>query len=131
MIGFLGPRPATTSFGTPMEMFQHDSARTFRFVLRGKLAGSRVLELKQAWTTAQSILNGKELIVDVSGITAADQSGLDLLSRMRESGARLSAALPPKSEGFLRSLGLPVAAPNGRRNRPRALWLLRFAGFDR
>ena len=98
-----------------MEMYQHDSAGRFQFVLRGELAGNRVLGLEQAWTTAKSILNGKELVVDVSGITVADESGVDLLSRMRDSGARLNAALPPKSEELLRSLGLPAAAPRVRR----------------
>jgi ABC-type transporter Mla MlaB component len=114
-----------------MEMFQHDSAKRFQFVLRGELAGNRVQDLEQAWTTAKSILNGKELVVDVSGITDADESGMDLLSRMRESGARLTVALPPKSEEFLRSLGLPAAAPNGRSVGVRALRFLRLAGLDR
>jgi len=114
-----------------MEMLLHDSATTFRFVLRGELAGGRVQDLEQAWTTAKSILAGKEVVVDVSGITDADESGVDLLSRMRESGARLTAALPPKSEELLRSLGLPVAAPSGRRVGPRVLRFLRFEGLDR
>ena len=42
--------------------------------------------LERAWTTAKSILEGKELVVDVSGLTNVDPSGVDLLSRMRESG---------------------------------------------
>jgi len=111
-----------------MEMYQHDSATLFRFVLRGDLAGAVVQELEHAWTTAKSILDGKELAVDVSGITNADESGVALLSRMRESGARLTAALPPASEQFLRCLGLPAAAPKGRVVRPRVLRFLRYAG---
>jgi hypothetical protein len=96
-----------------MKIYLHDSANTFQFVLRGALAGSCVLDLEQAWTTARSILDGKELVVDLSGTTDADESGVNLLSRMRASGARLTVALPPKSEGLLRSLGLPVPAPGG------------------
>ncbi len=103
-----------------MEIYQHDSSATFRFVLRGQLAGSRVQELEHAWNAAKSILAGKELVVDISGVANADRAGLDLLSRMRESGARLSAALPPESEEFLRSLGVPAAAPRATR---RAAWL--------
>lgn len=99
-----------------MEMYQHDSAAMFRFVLRGELTRDHVRELECAWTTAKSILDGKELAVDISGITNADPSGIDLLSRMRESGARLTAALPPESEEILRSLGVPVAAPSGWRH---------------
>lgn len=97
-----------------MTMYQHDSPTTYRFVLRGELAGERVQDLEQAWNTAKSILDGKELVVDVSGITDADHSGVGFLARMRESGARLTAALPPESEELLRSLGLPVPAPRSR-----------------
>src|SRR5438046_231749 len=93
-----------------MEMYQHDGATMFRFVLRGDLTGGDVPELEHAWTTAKSILNGRDLAVDVSGLTNADESGVDLLFRMRDSGARLSAPLPLASEELLRSLGVPVAA---------------------
>jgi ABC-type transporter Mla MlaB component len=109
-----------------MDLYQHDSATMFQFVLRGELGGDSVGDLEHAWTTAKSILAGKELVVDVSGITNADPSGVNLLSRMRESGARLTAALPPASKGVLSSLGLPVAAPDGRHGRLRAWRLLRF-----
>lgn len=81
-----------------MEIYQHDSGVMFLFVLRGELIGSRVGELEQAWSTARSILRGKELVVDVSGVTNADREGVELLSRMRESGARLSPALPREFE---------------------------------
>jgi ABC-type transporter Mla MlaB component len=111
-----------------MEMYLHDSVKTLQFVLRGELVGSRVLDLEHAWTTAKSVLGGKELVVDVSGITDADESGVNLLFRMRESGARLTAALPPKSEEFLRSLGLSVAAPGSERHRSKRLRFLGLAG---
>jgi len=77
-----------------MEMYQHDSSRRFRFVLRGQLAGTTVYELEAAWTTAKSILAGKELVVDIHGVTEADPSGIQLLCRMRESGARIDPAMP-------------------------------------
>ena len=108
-----------------MEMYQHDSAAMFRFVLRGDLTGGCVSELEHAWTTAKSILNGRGLVVDVSGITHADEFGVDLLSRMRDTGARLAAALPPASEEFLRPLGVAVAAPGGKLFRNKVLRFLR------
>ena len=78
-----------------LEMYQHDGETTFRFVLRGELAGAGCDELEHAWTTAKSILGGKQLVVDISGLDKADQSGIELLSRMsRESGARVQPALP-------------------------------------
>ncbi len=84
-----------------MQLYQHDTSSRFRFVLQGSLEGPSVAELEHAWTTAASILKGKELIVDVSGLTGTDEHGLNLLSRMRERGARLTADTPP---------GLPVLA---------------------
>ncbi len=89
-----------------MNLYQHDSAATFRFVLRGELAADRVQELEHAWNTAKSILGKKEVVVEISGITKADPFGVGLLCRMRKSGARLTAALPPESAEFIRSMGL-------------------------
>jgi ABC-type transporter Mla MlaB component len=79
-----------------MDIYQHDSARAFRFVLSGDLTGDGVQRLEWAWITAQSILGAKELIIDISGIANADPAGVGLLSRMRESGARVTRALPPE-----------------------------------
>jgi len=108
-----------------MEMYLHDSAAMFRFVLHGDLKGGRVPELEHAWTTAKSVLNDRDLVIDVSGITNADQFGVELLSRMRDSGARLTAPLPLASEEFLQSLGVPVAAPSGELLRNKVLRFLR------
>ena len=101
---------------TRMDMYLHDSATAFRFVLRGELCGPAVQELQQAWTTAQSILDGKESVVDVSGLTAADQAGLDLLLRFKQSGAGLKAPKSPKSAQLLRCLGLSLDAPAAERS---------------
>lgn len=105
-----------------MEIHQHDSPSLFRFVLRGDLAGPSTQELEHAWTTAQSILGKKEFVVDVGGLTHAEESGFQLLLRMRASGARLVAAEPPESAELAQSLGVPSAAPE----RPRAARFLRF-----
>jgi len=109
-----------------MDLYQHDSAGMFRFVLRGDLSGTSVREFEQAWNTATSIATRKEIVVDLSGVTDADAAGVGLLSRMRESGVRLTAMLPPKSEALLRS-GMLLAAPethhSGRREvRLMQLW---------
>lgn len=98
-----------------MDMYLHDSATTFRFVLRGELIGDHVEGLRHAWTTAQSILGTKELIVDLSGITTADAAGFETLSEMRRSGARLTGESSPASAESLVSLGVPAVAPVCRR----------------
>ena len=93
-----------------MQMYLNDSVKTFEFVLQGELAGDAVRSLEHAWITATSILDGKDVFVDVSALTAADSKGIELLDRITASGARLRAALQPHSEDFLRSLGFAVAA---------------------
>jgi ABC-type transporter Mla MlaB component len=93
-----------------MDLYQHDSAAMFRFVLRGDLSGMSVREFEQAWQTAASIATGKQIVVDLSDVTNADAAGLELLSRMRESGARLIAAPSARSEAFLRT-GMLVGPP--------------------
>ena len=113
-----------------MQMYLNDSAKTFEFVLRGELTDDAVENLEHAWITATSILNGKEVLVEVSALTAADAEGIELLYRMTGSGARLRAALPPHSEEFLRSLGMLVAAPPRPGSRPWILGLRRLFGLS-
>jgi hypothetical protein len=91
-----------------MTLNLHDSPRLFRLVLRGSLEGPWVRELEGAWTTATSILTAKDVIVDLSGLTGADEEGIRLLTRMAESGVRLMAASPPESPGLARLLGTPA-----------------------
>ena len=105
-----------------MEMYQHDSPRMFRFVLRGSLEGRWVRELECAWITARSILKGKAAVVDTSGLTGVDEDGIQLLSRMAESGVRLSAAAPPESPSLARLLGVPVAQARRRHGFPPGRW---------
>ncbi len=108
-----------------MKIYLHDSAAMFRFVLRGGLRGGRVAELEHAWNTAESILAGRDLVVDVSGVTDADELGVNLLFRMRDSGACLTAPQPAASEEFLRSLGVPAAASGHEAFRTKVLRFLR------
>jgi|ERR1035438_10122315 hypothetical protein len=112
-----------------MQMYLNDSVETFEFVLRGELTGDAVQSLKYAWTTATSILHGKEVLVEVSALTAADAEGIELLYSMAESGARLRATLPPHSEELLRSLGVLVVAPPRLGSRPWRLSLRRLFGL--
>jgi len=111
-------------------MYLNDSVKTCEFVLQGELTGDAVQSLGHAWITATSILNGKEVLVDVSALTAADAEGIELLYRLIGSGARLRAALPPHSPKFLRSLGVLVAAPPRRGSRPWILSLRRLFGLS-
>ena len=96
-----------------MDMYQHDSAARFQFILRGELSGNQVPYLEHAWTTARSIVKAKEVVLDVSGVTLADPPGMELLHRMQDSGVQLTAALPAESEKLLKSFSIPVETPRG------------------
>lgn len=92
-----------------MDYYQHDGVTTFRFQLAGELSGPWVTDLEHAWQTATSIMRGKQLVLDVSDLTAADPPGVQLLRRMLGSGAKLISAEPPASPDLIRALGAPVA----------------------
>jgi ABC-type transporter Mla MlaB component len=115
-----------------MKMYQHDTPTMFRFVLRGELDEPAAVELEHAWRTAGSILQGKELVVDVSGLSRSGEAGMDLLCRMREEGAQLTSVLPHKCEPLIHALGLCVPASSGQGRSPRAwkLKLLRFVNLS-
>ena len=98
-----------------MELYQHDSPESFRFVIRGALNGAGVTELEHAWSTVRSVLGTKTLIVDVSGVSGTDRAGVELLSCMRDAGACLTGALPLESESRVRSFRAPEAARSGGR----------------
>ena len=94
-----------------MEMYQHDGAGAFRFVLSGDLSGMAVQQLEWAWETAKSIIGARELIVDISGVANADPVGLELLFRMRKAGASLTADLRPASPELLGQFGVRALEP--------------------
>lgn len=113
-----------------MIMYQHDSPNLFRFVLEGYLTEAGAEQLERAWETAKSILNGKELTVEVSGVKKVDPAGIAVLSRMRESGARILAARTPECAELLRFCDIPAPAPGCMERKPRwALRILKSARF--
>jgi hypothetical protein len=69
----------------------HDGASQFRFELEGVLASGDVHELDQCWRTAASTIAGKAFIVDLTALTAIDESGRELLNRWRQAGAEFVA----------------------------------------
>lgn len=110
-----------------MKMYQHDTPRMFRFKLSGDLDDDAVRELEHAWQTATSVLAGKELVIDVSGVTALTAAGTKLLDRMQESGARLDAAATPQLVELARRVGVrtPTESPQPRLKARVAAWLPR------
>ena len=91
---------------TFMEMHQHDFANCFRFVLRGEMTKEDAQQLWWAWETAQSVLHDRPVTVEVSGVTAASASVLDVLSQMRASGVRITAVRPVLCETLVHRFDL-------------------------
>jgi hypothetical protein len=109
-----------------MDIYQHDSPEKFRIVLKGDLVEAGTQQLRCAWETAKSTLNGKQLILEVSDVGAVDPAGLDLLSRMREAGVRVSAERPPNCEDLIGYLDFPAPTGGTAGRHPWALWKLLF-----
>jgi hypothetical protein len=108
-----------TSFG----FYMHDSADAFRFELSGNLAGAATEGVAQAWATASSTFDSRPVIIDVSAVTEADESGRKLLGEWHRSGARILAR-SAFSRKIVESIGGTAAADEakpGWRQRVRAL----------
>ena len=72
-----------------LNYYLHDGSGVFRFQLVGRLSNRDTRHLEQAWRTAESIIGGKSLIVDLSQVTGVDESGRALLDKWHGYGARL------------------------------------------
>src|SRR6186997_1928697 len=66
----------------------HDTAKTWRLQLEGKLAGEAVIEAERAWLDAPQ---DKAIEVDLRSVSCADPAGQRLLYRMHRAGAALVA----------------------------------------
>ncbi len=100
-----------------MTIYQHDAALVFRLQIVGALRGLYVAELEQSWRTARSIMEGKALVVDLSGLSDADERGMQLLARMRDAGAKFVTASRPEALDVARRLGLPTESAPAHRSR--------------
>jgi ABC-type transporter Mla MlaB component len=78
--------------GGMLDVYLHDGARSLRFVLSGTLTRPWTEDLEHSWHTATSILYGKQLVVNLAGLSQVDEDGIRLLTLMSQSGARLITA---------------------------------------
>jgi hypothetical protein len=58
-----------------------------RLVLEGKLVAPWALELKLAYQEASADLNGRELVIDLKGLTAISEDGENVLLELTKAGA--------------------------------------------
>jgi hypothetical protein len=69
-----------------------DTPNYRRLVIEGKLIDPWVAELKNEWRKATTRLNGRELLVDVKGLTAVTEDGEDVLLELMKEGARFRSS---------------------------------------
>jgi len=62
--------------------------------LEGRLVGPWVGEVEKAWKSATNTGKQQHVAVDLCGVTFVDNAGKELLSRMHQAGANLSALGP-------------------------------------
>ena len=62
-----------------------------RLIVEGKLVAPWVSELESAWNQARQAGPSSRIVVDLSGTTAIDPSGMAALTAMIGEGARLTA----------------------------------------
>jgi len=71
-----------------------EHAETVTMRLEGKLIGAWVKEVERVWNSLAESRRGRNLLVDMCGVTFVDAAGKDLLTRMYKAGASLDAAGP-------------------------------------
>jgi hypothetical protein len=64
-----------------------DTASRRRLVIEGKLIHPWASELTTVWRQATEDLNGRELVVDLKGLTAVTEDGENVLLQLMKEGA--------------------------------------------
>ena len=63
-----------------------------RLVVEGKLIAPWTAELRSAWRKATADHNGRELVMDVKGLTAISEDGESALFELMKEGARFRSS---------------------------------------
>ena len=93
--------------------YMHDGPNAFSIELAGTLAAEGAKKLEQDWRRACAVFGKKELVVDLSFVTAIDSEGGQLLLRWFRNGATVVANTPESRELAESIIGRPLR-PIGR-----------------
>jgi len=91
-----------------LQYFVHDGPSGIRVELAGDLNQEGARRLERDWRTAASAIGGRELVVDLTYITNADEAGRSLLARWYAKGARLIAPSKIAGDVAIAIAGEPV-----------------------
>ncbi|HET9845589.1 MAG TPA: hypothetical protein VFQ02_07540 [Nitrospira sp.] len=70
-----------------LKITTHVSDDSTQITLEGRLAGPWIDELERCWRESEQTAAGRQLIVDLRGVTFVEQEGKALLTRMCQAGA--------------------------------------------
>ena len=70
-----------------------DTPNYRRLMVEGKLMGPWASELASVWRQAATELNGRELVVDVKGLTVITEDGENVLLELMKEGARFRSGV--------------------------------------
>ncbi|HET9866039.1 MAG TPA: hypothetical protein VFQ06_02010 [Nitrospira sp.] len=70
-----------------LKITTHVSDDSTNITLEGRLAGPWIDELERCWRESAQSAGGRQLIVDLRGVTFVEQEGKALLTRMCQAGA--------------------------------------------
>ena len=117
----------TTLNNGQLQYYLHDDFDAFRFELAGSLSGAGVESLYHAWRTALSVIKDRIIIIDITFVGKADESGRSLLRLWRKKGARIIAR-SPESRALAAAIG--EAIPDVSAVESKKSWLaVAFAGI--
>ena len=76
---------------TNLEYYLHDEADALRIEIVGNLCGAGVGSIEHAWRTANSVLEGRHIVIGLTAVADADDDGRGLLLSWHRCGARIIA----------------------------------------
>jgi hypothetical protein len=88
-----------------MKIYLHDNSSGFRLCLFGDLNETAAAELERCWRGALSIVDGRTIRVDGTGLNSVTDAGRRLLGRMTLAGTRVNADWSSPALGLLSFLG--------------------------
>jgi hypothetical protein len=114
-----------------LQYFVHEDPAALRLELAGDLNYELAHQLEQDWRTAPSAIGARPLIVDLSFVTDADETGRALLERWNATGAKLitKSKLSADLAKSIANAPLPTPAPACEALSPKLSWVFLLAAI--
>ena len=78
--------------GTMLKVSTKEGEGSVTFILEGRLCGAWAAEAERAWSRLLASSSGREVLLDLGGLTFVDRTGEALLTSMLARGTRVRAS---------------------------------------